>query len=110
MSGPSHWDDNHVYPVDDWKAEVADDDTRLGYRDWVEARSEMLACDDSPGTTEVSPRRDAVRIRATDQLGSIAYIHREANRPMGCTLANGASAALFHAGITTDEMTSLRAR
>jgi hypothetical protein len=106
MTRPSHWDDNHDYPVDDWKTEVAHDDTRLGYLDWVEARSEMLASENNPGTTEVSPRRDAIRIRATDRLGNIAYIHREANRPIRCTLANGLSAALFYAGMTVDEMTS----
>ncbi|MBA4090270.1 MAG: hypothetical protein C0494_06730 [Sphingobium sp.] len=105
MTHRSHWDDNPDYPVDDWKTEVANGDTRLGYRDWVDARTEMLASEKSPGPTEVSPRRDAVRIRATDRLGNIAYIHREANRPMRCTLANGVSAALFYAGITTDEMT-----
>ncbi|WOF45074.1 hypothetical protein KNJ79_09470 [Sphingopyxis indica] len=104
MSRPSHWDDNPDHPVDDWKTEVANDDTRLGYLDWVEARSEMLASEDSARTAEVSPRRDAVRIRATDRLGNIAYIHRETNRPMRCTLASGVSAALFYAGITTDEM------
>lgn len=105
MTGRSHWDENPDYPVDDWKTEVANDDTRLGYLDWVEARSELLASEDSPRTTEVTPRRDAVRIRATDRLGNIAYIHREANRPMRCSLANGVSAALFYAGITVDEMT-----
>ncbi|PZU66754.1 hypothetical protein [Sphingobium sp.] len=105
MSRPSHWDDNADYPVDDWRTEVANGDTRLGYLDWIEARSEMLAPEDSPVRAEVAPRRDAVRIRATDRLGNIAYIHREANRPMRCTLATGVSAALFYAGITVDEMT-----
>ena len=105
MSRRSHWDDNPDHSADDWKTEVANDDTRLGYLDWVEVRSEMLASEDRPATAEVSPRRDAVRIRATDRLGNIAYIHREANRPMHCTLGNGVSAALFYAGITTDEMT-----
>lgn len=105
MSRRSHWDDNPKHPAGDWKTEVANDDTRLGYLDWVEARSEMLAYEDSPGTVEASLRRDAVRIRATDRLGNIAYIHREANGPMRCTLANGVTAALFYAGITTDEMT-----
>jgi len=105
MTRRDHWENDPHYPVDDWKAEVANDDTRLGYLDWVEARSELLASEDSPRTTGVSPRRDAVRIRANDRLGNIAYIHREASRPMRCTLANGVSAALFYAGITTDEMT-----
>lgn len=104
MSRRDHWQGDPDHPVDDWKVEVANDDTRLGYRDWVEVPAEMLASHDSPVTTEVPPRRDAVRIRATDRLGNIAYIHREANRPMRCTLANGMSAALFYAGITVDEM------
>src|SRR3546814_1737565 len=43
MSRRSHWDDNPDHPVYDWKIEVTNDDTRLGYLDWVEARSEMLA-------------------------------------------------------------------
>ncbi|CAM5611903.1 hypothetical protein ACFSUK_04495 [Sphingobium scionense] len=105
MTRRDHWDEDSGYPVKDWKAEVANDDTRLGYRDWVDARSEMLASEDSPSTAKLAPRRDAVRIRATDRIGNIAYIHREANRPMRCTLANGVAAALFYAGITVDEMT-----
>src|SRR3546814_13878175 len=40
MSRRSHWDDNPDHPVYDWKIEVTNDDTRLGYLDWVEARSE----------------------------------------------------------------------
>jgi hypothetical protein len=105
MTGRDHWEDDPDYPADAWKAEVANDDTRLGYRDWVDARLEVLASDDSPSTAKVALRRDAVRIRATDRMGNIAYIHREANRTMRCTLANGAVAALFYAGITVDEMT-----
>lgn len=31
-----HWDVDPDYPVEDWKAEVANDDTRLGYSDWIE--------------------------------------------------------------------------
>jgi hypothetical protein len=105
MSRRDHWQDNPDHPVDDWKTEVANDDTRLGYCDWIDARAEMLATDDDPRPANAASRRDAVRIRATDRLGNIAYIHREANRPMRCTLANGTSAALFYAGITVDEMT-----
>ena len=103
MSCREHWEDDPAYPVDDWKIEVAIDDTRLGYRDWVEARADMLGSGGSQSAAMVGPRRDAVRIRVTDRLGNIAYIHRELNRLMRCTLANGASASLFYAGITADQ-------
>lgn len=33
---PSIWDADPEYPVADWQFEVANDDTRLGYREWVE--------------------------------------------------------------------------
>ena len=33
-----HWDDDNEYTIDQWKGEVQDDDTRLGYWDWVECR------------------------------------------------------------------------
>lgn len=32
--------ENPAHPVCDWQGEVANDDTRLGYLDWVDARSE----------------------------------------------------------------------
>lgn len=35
LSVQSHWDDVKDYAVRDWKQEVADDNTRLGYREWV---------------------------------------------------------------------------
>lgn len=39
----SHWDEDPDYPVADWKYEVANDDTRQSYREWVESRkSEIL--------------------------------------------------------------------
>lgn len=31
----SQWYEDREYPVRDWQHEVANDDTRLGYRDWV---------------------------------------------------------------------------
>ncbi|MBS7671450.1 hypothetical protein [Croceicoccus gelatinilyticus] len=37
----SHWDVDPEYPLDDWKAEVANDDTRLGYHAWVENQREV---------------------------------------------------------------------
>ena len=36
----NHWDENPDYPVANWKLEVANDETRLGYWDWVEDRQE----------------------------------------------------------------------
>ena len=38
---PSHWDDQPEHPVEDWRYEIANDDTRLGYLDWCAAREEM---------------------------------------------------------------------
>jgi hypothetical protein len=41
--GPlDYWNDEDPdYPCDDWKYEVANDDTRLGYWEWVAARGEV---------------------------------------------------------------------
>ena len=33
--GKSHWDENEDYPVEDWQAEVNNNETRLGYHAWV---------------------------------------------------------------------------
>jgi hypothetical protein len=33
-----HWGEHPDHPVADWQAEVANDETRLGYWYWVEAR------------------------------------------------------------------------
>lgn len=30
-----HWGEHGLYPVDDWRHEVKNDDTRLGYWEWV---------------------------------------------------------------------------
>ena len=37
VASMSHWDEHPQYPVEDWKYEVANDDTRLGYLEWVKA-------------------------------------------------------------------------
>lgn len=42
----NHWEENADYPIADWKYEVANDDTRLGYWDWIENREEMNSSDD----------------------------------------------------------------
>ena len=36
-----HWNDIPGYPVSDWQAEVASNDTRLGYGDWAENQYDM---------------------------------------------------------------------
>jgi hypothetical protein len=43
---PNHWAVLPEYPVEDWKYEVANDDTRLGYHAWVENQREMKSLDD----------------------------------------------------------------
>jgi hypothetical protein len=35
------WADDPEYPSSDWRAEVANDDTRLGYWQWVANQREM---------------------------------------------------------------------
>ena len=37
-----NWGNHPEYPVADWQAEVADDNTRQGYWEWVEARLEEV--------------------------------------------------------------------
>lgn len=37
----SHWDNDPDYPVKDWQLEVWNDETRLGYKEWVEAQREQ---------------------------------------------------------------------
>lgn len=36
----SHWDKDPVYPVEDWATEVANDETRQSYFEWVESQRE----------------------------------------------------------------------
>lgn len=38
---PDHWASLPEFPVEDWKYEVANDDTRLGYLAWVENQQDM---------------------------------------------------------------------
>jgi hypothetical protein len=49
----SHWESNPAYPVEDWRYEVANDDTRLGYLDWVEAKLESEQT--APQPHEITP-------------------------------------------------------
>jgi len=41
----SHWDECSAYPVEDWRHEVAEDSTRLGYREWVNHQLETAEDD-----------------------------------------------------------------
>jgi hypothetical protein len=41
----SCWDEHADYPVADWRHEVAEDNTRLGYIDWVNHQQEAAADD-----------------------------------------------------------------
>ena len=36
----SHWDEDPDYPAEDWRYEVSNNDTRLGYHDWVTHQKE----------------------------------------------------------------------
>jgi hypothetical protein len=42
---PSHWDEDPEWCVSDWQFEVAEDNTRLGYWQWVERMREVVAED-----------------------------------------------------------------
>lgn len=39
---PGHWEADPDYPVSDWQDEVARDDTRQSYREWVESCKALL--------------------------------------------------------------------
>lgn len=39
----SIWDEDEDYPVQDWQHEVAEDNTRAGYWDWVASQKELHA-------------------------------------------------------------------
>ena len=38
--GRDTWDEDPNYPVADWQYDVSNDDTRLGYWEWVDAQLE----------------------------------------------------------------------
>ena len=48
----SIWDSDPDYPVSEWQYEVANDDTRLGYWEWVEWVREIAAQDEADNETE----------------------------------------------------------
>lgn len=37
----SHWEDDLEFPAEDWRYEVANGDTRLGYREWVQHQRDI---------------------------------------------------------------------
>ena len=40
------WEDDLEFDFESWQWEVRDNNTRLGYRDWVQARREEKLCDE----------------------------------------------------------------
>lgn len=38
-----YWGEHPDYPVEDWRREVGNDDTRQGYWEWVESQLEAAA-------------------------------------------------------------------
>ena len=41
----NHWDSHPDFPVEDWQYEVANNDTRLGYLDWLQSQLELASED-----------------------------------------------------------------
>lgn len=41
MGKCDRWDTDDEFTIEDWKYEVSNDDTRLGYWDWVEIQREL---------------------------------------------------------------------
>ena len=41
-SAQDHWADDRRAPLADWRYEVANDDTRLGYHEWRDRQIELL--------------------------------------------------------------------
>uniref|UniRef100_A0A6M3LT21 Uncharacterized protein n=1 Tax=viral metagenome TaxID=1070528 RepID=A0A6M3LT21_9ZZZZ len=46
LDGYTIWDNHPDFPVEDWMHEVSNDDTRLGYWEWVRAKIEQNDWDD----------------------------------------------------------------
>jgi hypothetical protein len=60
QSAPSHWEDDDRFPVSDWRYEVANDDTRLGYQEWVEHQREAESPSSYTNPTPVSLATDRI--------------------------------------------------
>lgn len=41
----SHWDEDQEYSLEDWRIEVENDNSRLGYLEWVDHQREAAAHD-----------------------------------------------------------------
>jgi hypothetical protein len=48
----SHWHEDETWSVEDWQYEIANDDTRLGYADWVRWQKEMSEPEDDEDDEE----------------------------------------------------------
>ena len=46
----SHWDESSRWPVCDWQCEVSNDETRLGYHEWVENQAEIVEEEEAKAT------------------------------------------------------------
>jgi len=67
-----HWGDHPNYPLKEWKLEVSEGDTRLGYWEWVEGMltdeeitqlNKRGICQNTPlwsGTTQTAPEQPGV--------------------------------------------------
>jgi hypothetical protein len=54
------WAEDPEYPVQDWRYEVTNDDTRLGYLDWVAAQKQLEQTGITPETEQ--PQHDRCEI------------------------------------------------
>lgn len=66
----SHWDEDERFPVADWKYEVANDDTRQSYREWVVSKLEQELLD-----AGVTTRLCALCGKPTD--AKTAHLHQQ---------------------------------
>lgn len=41
MNNSSYWENVEGYPIEDWRAEVEADETRLGYIQWVQLKQDL---------------------------------------------------------------------
>jgi len=76
MSNPTplttinHWGNHPDFPVEDWQYEVANNDTRLGYQDWLESRLEL----------ESEDKTNPVFVLSLEQAKQVLLIFNDAER------------------------------
>lgn len=88
----SHWDDDPAYPVEDWRAEVANDDTRLGYTAWVGHQKETREAESQADSV---PRSEfSVRITETSSTKVEMYFDGPAFPPSVTNAKNAFRVAL----------------